>query len=496
MDISATTPNGAFPYVIPPISNITPFTYRDGWTYLELLYALRNYVTKTIVADMNKNSADSAAAFQAGIANAEKVITDLSAHWDSQYANLAANFTAEVRALSEQAISDTVADTASTTHATILGLINTAINAAVSEQHVYADNGDTAVRVEFAAADQSVRADFAAADQSVRTDFAAADTQLRADLATKTALAEVTRIHPVGPLDAVFIGDSYFTGYQPSPTPYIKPIPDRVVDLLNAEGLQQWRLHSYAGNAGGYNSTYSGGDTSFTTQTTTALADTAITNCRLVVIGGGRNDNGQDDYTSAKSIYARVKAKWPAARIIVFPMWSREAFTRNARITFASIYKAAYESGCVADVNSLWVNALTDQSAWVDTIPHPTDAPAQNFANAIYSLYRGGNLPGRTTDLNMHSSSGITVGVATINQWTVSIMFQQNVGANFDGTYILGNIQYPVLAPGNVNQYMTGYSGNGSVTTLYTVGVNTNIFATNSGTAGLCGLTGAYPVGQ
>lgn len=44
MGTLVSTGNGVFPYVIPQLSNISPFTYRDGMTYLEVLYELRDYV--------------------------------------------------------------------------------------------------------------------------------------------------------------------------------------------------------------------------------------------------------------------------------------------------------------------------------------------------------------------------------------------------------------------------------------------------------------------
>lgn len=40
-----------------PLTNITPFTYRDGWTFLELVEALRTYVTKTLVVEVDERFA-------------------------------------------------------------------------------------------------------------------------------------------------------------------------------------------------------------------------------------------------------------------------------------------------------------------------------------------------------------------------------------------------------------------------------------------------------
>lgn len=55
--MSITTPHlPGFTYPSKPISNITPFTYRDGYTYLELLEGMRQYITATIVPNVNENA--------------------------------------------------------------------------------------------------------------------------------------------------------------------------------------------------------------------------------------------------------------------------------------------------------------------------------------------------------------------------------------------------------------------------------------------------------
>lgn len=40
------------PLPAPTLSNITPFTYRDGWTYLEVLESLRVYIVQTLVPEV------------------------------------------------------------------------------------------------------------------------------------------------------------------------------------------------------------------------------------------------------------------------------------------------------------------------------------------------------------------------------------------------------------------------------------------------------------
>jgi hypothetical protein len=40
------------PLPAPTLANITPFTYRDGWTYLEVLESLRVYIVQTLVPEV------------------------------------------------------------------------------------------------------------------------------------------------------------------------------------------------------------------------------------------------------------------------------------------------------------------------------------------------------------------------------------------------------------------------------------------------------------
>lgn len=488
----ATLANGSFPFTIPPLTNITPFSYRDGYTYLEVLYGLRDYVTANLVPEFDTKMAQIIADFNDGILNAETVITGLSDEWETRYTTLAANFTAEVRVLSEAAIGATIADTASSSHATVAAMIDAEIAAVDTALRAYADTGDWEVAAAAAAATSAARTDFAAADTAVRAEFAAADTALRADLATKNRVEAIARLVPVDPVDVVFIGDSYFNGYQPLPTPYINPVPERTVALMNAQGLGIYRIHNYAQAAGGYDTTIGGGDTYFDTEVNNAVNDPAITNCRLIVVGGGRNDSGKDVYAKAKALYSRLKTKWPNAKIVVFPMWSNEKFGAAQRITFNSIYAAAKDSGAVYDTNSLWVNALTDSSLWIDTVAHPKDVLADRFAYALFSLIQGGSLPAQSTQLTIHSSSGVTVGVAELNGLSVSVSLRQFVGANYDGSYDLAEVQYPVLRPG-VDMDLVGVSG--GVITIFTIYTNGNVRAATTATAGNSAFNGTYPLG-
>jgi hypothetical protein len=65
-----------FPFRIGPINNITPFTYRDGVTYLEILYLLRDYINDTLRPEFDGEMERIIEEFNAGIENAENTITE------------------------------------------------------------------------------------------------------------------------------------------------------------------------------------------------------------------------------------------------------------------------------------------------------------------------------------------------------------------------------------------------------------------------------------
>jgi hypothetical protein len=93
------------PYVPPyyPVSNITPFTYRDGLTYLQVLEGLRCYINDTIIPFINDNFSELANEFVTQVntmidtvntalaeqsASVDQDIADLTAYVDNAIAGL------------------------------------------------------------------------------------------------------------------------------------------------------------------------------------------------------------------------------------------------------------------------------------------------------------------------------------------------------------------------------------------------------------------------
>lgn len=485
----------AFPYAMAPMNNITPLTYRDGITYLKMLEALSAWVQNTVAVEFQDALEAAFNDFEAGIKNAEDTIIENKNEWQALFDDFMAFVVVRLEGLNDQAVANNIDNTVTETHKALDRIYTT------QETHIAAL---TAVNTELLRL-KSVDDAQGITLNTHKTEIDANKTEIDANKASANAnfaatngrIAEIERIHGVKPVDVIFIGDSYFTGYQPLPTAYIKSVPTMVVERLNNEGLLTYVSRNYSGNAGGYDS--SGGtpyNTYYQTQVDAAIAANH-SNCRLIIFGGGRNDSnsGKDVYTKAKGMYAQMRAKYPMAKIIVAPLWDNTKFTANQLKTFKSILKAATDSACSVDVNSLWIGGLTVDSEWIDSVPHPKLMVAEMMGAAIYSMIKGTKLPGLSSNYYVHSSSGVQEGVANLDGFTVTLTMQQTVGAAFGNTYVLGTVD-AVMTPAR-NQYFLGFSGNGATTNLYQIipGGNITLQASTGGVAGLMGFQSTYPIG-
>lgn len=81
-----------FPYVYSPISNITPFTYSDGATYLEQLETLRNWLNESLVPEFNDGIENAINEMN----DAMQVVNNKTGQAEIQRFTLAGDFTLEV----------------------------------------------------------------------------------------------------------------------------------------------------------------------------------------------------------------------------------------------------------------------------------------------------------------------------------------------------------------------------------------------------------------
>lgn len=72
-----------FPYRLPTVTNIAPFTYREGSTYLQILEALRVYVND-LIPQVDARTAILLNDFQLGLENSEATVTELIADVDAR----------------------------------------------------------------------------------------------------------------------------------------------------------------------------------------------------------------------------------------------------------------------------------------------------------------------------------------------------------------------------------------------------------------------------
>lgn len=65
-----------FPYQMTPLSGVTPFTYRDGATYLYILERMQHWLSETLVPEFNAAIENAITEYQAGLGNAETYVDE------------------------------------------------------------------------------------------------------------------------------------------------------------------------------------------------------------------------------------------------------------------------------------------------------------------------------------------------------------------------------------------------------------------------------------
>jgi len=129
-----------FPYSITPLSNITPFTYTDGLTFLEKLEMMREWLNASLVPEFNAGIENAIAEYQAGILNAENSVTETKAGWQALFDEFMVNVAAELQALNDAAVAVLVADEESALNDALETLVNSEITTAfaVGSPHINA----------------------------------------------------------------------------------------------------------------------------------------------------------------------------------------------------------------------------------------------------------------------------------------------------------------------------------------------------------------------
>lgn len=104
-----------FPFIMQPLTQITPFSYRDGMTYAKTLEEFGWYLTESVIPEFNTKMDEILANFQAGITNAETTIINTKAEWQALFDAFMAAINEELAALNDAAVSELVNDPESLT---------------------------------------------------------------------------------------------------------------------------------------------------------------------------------------------------------------------------------------------------------------------------------------------------------------------------------------------------------------------------------------------
>lgn len=108
-------------YIAPfkPLSNITPFTYRDGATYLEVLEGIRAYVNDTLVDFINTNFTELGDKFETEV---NRMIDQVETQLSAQDANIAQEI-ADLTTYVDNAVQSIINESITVSDAVIYGVI-------------------------------------------------------------------------------------------------------------------------------------------------------------------------------------------------------------------------------------------------------------------------------------------------------------------------------------------------------------------------------------
>jgi len=99
-----------------PVNNVTPFTYRDGASYLEILYALIGYVNDSLRGEIQQILTEKLLAF------ADELSTT-KADWEAKWAAFMADVEAELATLNDAAVAGLILDGVSQTRVALMEVL-------------------------------------------------------------------------------------------------------------------------------------------------------------------------------------------------------------------------------------------------------------------------------------------------------------------------------------------------------------------------------------
>ena len=432
------------------LTNTTPFTYRDGVTYLDILEEIKWKILNEIkpsIENMDKEVRDKFAIVQANFEELDK-------QWTEQLNNLDPD---DVRAKIDTLRADV--------ESIIANLGNTyATDAELESARLTITQSVESIKNTLAGQIADEKSARESADSQITTSISDLQTDMTQRVNTTNSLVSALTDNVRKSIlalggnflaadnEILFIGDSYGTGCQEGGVPYVKPIGDIVASEMSTPH-QRWIARNYCVDESGYVTV--GKSRNFGGQFDQAVNDGV--NPKIVCIVGGRNDRGNDVFGPAYDLIMRIKTQFPGVKVVCFPLWSWEKLTHDYYVTLNSIVYAASVTGAIFDRGSLYLGVPHDQSQWSGV--HPSLTLTYFFARAITSLIDGGTL-NRTHRFkatgDQYATSYWFSGVQHLD--TVTINLSANLGTV--ARPVLGRIPTPVLCP-NRDLYLTGMGGGG-----------------------------------
>lgn len=373
---------GIPPYVPPygPTPNITPFTYRDGKTYLQILEGLRVYINQTIVPFVDES------------------IDDLENKWVEEVNRLIDAVNAAI---------DEVLNASIEVQDPVVAAIfrNDASETRSVTDLLYASKSIVDALVELTETGYL-------SEQELATTYALiTDVQALSTYAHTEIDAIKNIINPPGRLSEEYLDDRYAAYVPPVVVPAVHAV---ILGSSNAQSgwgwtgpfcaAHGWVEHNYAVGGGGFQNPNDAG--SFKSQALTAQADNSYdhTLVKYVFVIDMSNDirGNTNVQTLSYDVFSILRTNYPSARIIMVPaVWTLvpdNIATIEIRVGNSKRYFEVMESSRAFNIEVIPYTWLWfwDSSNWVQGVPPNYHLNSAGYARLAW--YIDQYLKGRSLD--------------------------------------------------------------------------------------------------
>lgn len=333
-------PMSGYPVPVRPYSQITPFTYRDNSTYLEILEQIRTWIQNTLVPHLDSEYEE---LVQSWADNIELLTTQYQTLLDSQTETLREEFVTADDALGSRI--DSLTATVASNDASVRSAF-AAADAALQAQI-------NTINSNVAAMNTSIRADFAAADAVLQTNIDTVDTDTNAridDIIANSVSAQDSVVAGLvnsntsltnTALDAKYATDADMNAANAHLTSVDGNITSLTGRMTTAEGTITSHTNSIATNASAISTTNTNLATTNTNLGTTNSNVSALTT--RVTNAEGNITTNTSDINSFKAAAPRTVAS-ASARDALFPSPVQGNSVFRSDLGYEERYYAAYNS--------------------------------------------------------------------------------------------------------------------------------------------------------